>query len=117
MLAAAIHADTTYPQLLDKHYLQQACNNMNYRHKMAQYAGRASVDLHSQLFFRNRRVDEDAYVLAVKKNALQVLIPRYGLESTLYLNDVEYLYHEQVHLTRRCILSLSLLSINIISSN
>jgi exosome complex exonuclease DIS3/RRP44 len=98
LLAAAIHADSTYPQLLDKHFLQQACNNMNYRHKMAQYAGRASVDLHTQLFFRNRMVDEEAYVLSVKKNALQVLIPKYGLEGTLYLKDFPFIYNEQVNI-------------------
>ncbi len=96
LLAAAIHADTTYPQLLDKQYLQQACNNMNYRHKMAQYAGRASVDLHTQLFFRNRKVDDEAFILSVKKNALQVLIPRYGLEGTLYLNDFSFTFNEEV---------------------
>ncbi|RNA39969.1 Exosome complex exonuclease RRP44, partial [Brachionus plicatilis] len=54
LLAAAINADTTYPDLLDKH----------------------------------------AYVLAVKKNALQVLIPRYGLEGTLYLNDFPFVFNE-----------------------
>ena len=97
LLAVSIQADATYPQLLDKHYLQQACNNMNYRHKMAQYAGRASVELHTQLFFRNRQVDEEAYVLAIKKNALQVLIPRYGLEGSLYLKDFPFEYDEQVN--------------------
>ena len=98
LLASAIQTDTTYPELLDKQFLQQTCNNMNYRHKMAQYAGRASVDLHTQLFFRNREVDEDAYVLAVKKNALQVLIPKYGLEGSLYLKDFPFVYNEQVNL-------------------
>jgi exosome complex exonuclease DIS3/RRP44 len=96
LLAAAINADSTYPQLLDKQYLQQTCNHMNYRHKMAQYAGRASVDLHTQLFFRNRKVDEEAYILGVKKNALQVLIPQYGLEGTLYFKDFPFVYNEEV---------------------
>lgn len=96
LLAVSIQADATYPQLLDKNFLQQACNNMNYRHKMAQYAGRASVELHTQLFFRNRRVDEEAYILGVKKNALQVLIPKYGLEGALYLKDHPFVFDEQV---------------------
>ena len=96
LLAVAIQADCTYPQLLDKNFLQQACNNMNYRHKMAQYAGRASVELHTQLFFRNRQVNEEAYVLGVKKNALQVLIPKYGLEGALYLKDFPFVFDEQV---------------------
>ena len=96
LLAAAINADSTYPELLDKQFLQSTCNNMNYRHKMAQYAGRASVDLHTQLFFRNRQVDEEAFVLAVKKNALQILIPNYGLEGTIYLKDVNASFNENV---------------------
>jgi hypothetical protein len=31
--------------------------------------------------------DEDGYVFAVRKNALQILLPRYGLETTLFLRD------------------------------
>ncbi|CAF0730016.1 unnamed protein product [Didymodactylos carnosus] len=87
LLAAGINADVTYPDLLNKHHLQQTCNNLNYRHRMAQYAARASVDLHTQLFFKNRCTDEEGYVLGVRKNALQILLPHYGLETTLFLRD------------------------------
>ncbi|XP_076462182.1 LOW QUALITY PROTEIN: exosome complex exonuclease RRP44-like [Babylonia areolata] len=86
LLAAAINADVSYPELMDKHKTQMVCNNLNYRHKMAQYAGRASVNLHTQLFFKKRVQDEEGYVLFVRKNALQILIPKYGLEGTLFLN-------------------------------
>ncbi|KAK7114496.1 exosome complex exonuclease RRP44-like [Littorina saxatilis] len=89
LLAASIGADATYPELLDKQKTQMVCNNLNYRHKMAQYAGRASVNLHTQLFFKERVQDEEGYVLFVRKNALQVLIPKYGLEGTLFLNAPE----------------------------
>ncbi len=44
--------DTVYPSLLDKAEVQRCANNLNYRHKMAQYAGRASVNLNTHLFFR-----------------------------------------------------------------
>ncbi|KAL4234603.1 exosome catalytic subunit dis3 [Mactra antiquata] len=86
LLAVCIGADASYPELLDKHKTQLVCNNLNYRHKMAQYAGRSSVNLHTHLFFKKRVVDEDGYILFVRKNAVQVLIPKYGLEATLYLN-------------------------------
>ena len=89
LLAAGINADSTFPDLLNKRVLQQICNNLNYRHRMAQYAARASVDLHTQLFFKNLHTDEDGYVFAVRKNALQILLPRYGLETTLFLRDTE----------------------------
>lgn len=45
----AIGADSTYPELTDKHKLAEMCKNLNYRHKMAQYAQRASVAFHTQV--------------------------------------------------------------------
>ena len=48
-LAACIGKDTTYPELLDKKIMDQVCQNINYRHRMAQHAGRASVALHTQV--------------------------------------------------------------------
>lgn len=46
----AIGADSTYPELTDKHKLSDICKNLNFRHKMAQYAQRASVAFHTQVF-------------------------------------------------------------------
>ncbi|CAL1543487.1 unnamed protein product [Lymnaea stagnalis] len=87
LLAVSIGADASYSELLDKTKIQSLCNNLNYRHKMAQYAGRASVNLHTHLFFKTRIQDEEGHVLFVRKNALQVLISKYGLEGTVFLND------------------------------
>ncbi len=59
LLAAGINADATFPDLLNKRVLQQICNNLNYRHRMAQYAARASVDLHTQVSFAlSIRIDQ-----------------------------------------------------------
>lgn len=85
LLAVCIGADCTYSDLLDKRKSHALCHNLNYRNRMAQYAGRASVALHTHLFFRGRVQDEEGYVLFVRKNALQILIPKYGLEGTLYV--------------------------------
>uniref|UniRef100_A0A8C0IF32 Exosome complex exonuclease RRP44 n=1 Tax=Bubo bubo TaxID=30461 RepID=A0A8C0IF32_BUBBB len=88
LLAVAIGADSTYPELTDKHKLADMCKNLNYRHKMAQYAQRASVAFHTQLFFKNKGVvNEDAYILFVRKNAVVVLIPKYGLEGTVFFEE------------------------------
>ncbi|KAG8231427.1 hypothetical protein J437_LFUL000143 [Ladona fulva] len=87
LLAASIAADTAHPDILDKRKSHNLCANLNYRNRMAQYAGRASVALHTHLFFRERVQDEDGYILFVRRNALQVLIPKYGLEGTLYLGN------------------------------
>ena len=59
-------------ELLDKKATQSVANNINYRHRMAQYASRASVNLHTHIFFRNQRRDETGYVLFVRQNAIQV---------------------------------------------
>ncbi|NWX39904.1 RRP44 exonuclease, partial [Steatornis caripensis] len=88
LLAVAVGADSTYAELLDKHKLADTCKNLNYRHKMAQYAQRASVAFHTQLFFKSKGVvNEDAYVLFVRKNAVVVLIPKYGLEGTVFFEE------------------------------
>ncbi len=87
LLAASIGADVTYKELLDKKTTQSIANNINYRHRMAQYASRSSVNLHTHIFFRSRKRDETGYVLFVRQNAVQVLIPKYGLEGTLFLRS------------------------------
>lgn len=103
LLAVCIGADATYPALLDKKKNHELCYNLNYRNRMAQYAGRASVALNTHLFFREKVQNEEGYVLFVRKNALQILIPKYGLEGTLYLSKkgevspVNFVYDEEEH--------------------
>ncbi|GAB0096732.1 RRP44 [Sergentomyia squamirostris] len=87
LLAACIGADGTYPELLDKNSTAELCKNLNYRNRMAQYAGRASVALNTHLFFRGKSQEEEGYVLLIRKNALQVIIPKFGLEGTIYVKD------------------------------
>ncbi|XP_061397184.1 exosome complex exonuclease RRP44 [Musca vetustissima] len=112
LLAASIGADSTYAALLDKNANAELCHNLNYRHKMAQYAGRASVALNTHLFFKGKVQDEEGYILFVRKNALQILIPKFGLEGTIYLNalkddqkktnnDVVFTFNEEDY-TQRC---------------
>uniref|UniRef100_A0A182WAH3 Protein DIS3 homolog n=1 Tax=Anopheles minimus TaxID=112268 RepID=A0A182WAH3_9DIPT len=110
LLAACIGADSTYPELLDKKINSNLCNNLNYRNRMAQYAGRASVALHTHLFFRKRSEDEQAYILFIRKNALQILVPKYGFEGTIYVTGrnneeiktgVRFVYDEEGQ-TQRC---------------
>jgi exosome complex exonuclease DIS3/RRP44 len=58
-----------------------------------------------QIFFRNKIQDEQGYILYVRKNALLILIPKYGLEGTVYVapkkNEtmaVTFVYDEEVSL-------------------
>ena len=86
LLSASIGADSTYPDLLDKEKMQKLCDRLNRRHKMAQYAQRSSIQLHTQIYFRNRSAVNDAYILMVKKNSLQVFLPKYGYEGHILLD-------------------------------
>nr|XP_022901619.1 exosome complex exonuclease RRP44-like [Onthophagus taurus] len=107
LLAVSVGSDSTYPDLLDKRKTSDLCQNLNYRNRMAQYAGRASIAFNTHLFFRGKIEDEEGYVLYVRKNALQILIPKFGLESTLYLGKKGeeklsiFEYNEEDH-TQKC---------------
>ncbi|XP_072256312.1 exosome complex exonuclease RRP44 [Pyxicephalus adspersus] len=88
LLAVAVGADSTYPDLTDKQKIAEICKNINYRHKMAQYSQRASVAYHTQLFFKKKGIlNEEGYILFVRKNAIVVLIPKFGLEGTVFFEE------------------------------
>merc|ERR1719228_381193 len=86
LLAVSIGADATYAELVDKKQTQKIAENINYRHRMAQYASLASVNLYTHIYFKDKKREETGYVLFIRQNAVQVLIPKYGLEGTLFLS-------------------------------
>lgn len=45
--------------------------------------GRASVALHTEMFFAQNPAEEDAFVLAVDMTKLSVIVPRFGIEGTV----------------------------------
>lgn len=45
--------------------------------------GRASVGLHTEMYFANNPTEEDAFVLSVEKTKLSVIVPRFGIEGTV----------------------------------
>ncbi|KAJ8727449.1 hypothetical protein PYW07_001568 [Mythimna separata] len=98
LLAACIGCDSTHAALLDVHAAVKLCDNLNYRHRQAQYAGRASVTMNTHILFNKRVEVESASVLAVKRNAVHVLIPKYGLEGPLYLPSDKFTYNEEEHI-------------------
>ncbi|XP_023212248.1 exosome complex exonuclease RRP44-like isoform X1 [Centruroides sculpturatus] len=113
LLATALGVATAYPTLINKKALQELCNNLNYRHKKAQDAGRSSVTLYMHhtaiwktdpvnydqcmlifqwfcyflfmLLLKDKRIEEDGYIFSVGENALMILLPKYGLETKLNL--------------------------------
>jgi len=87
LLAALIHWEAIDPSVLDADAMSALTDNLNHRHTMAQYAGRASVGLHTLIFFRNRTETEDAYIIKVRDNGVVVLVPRYGIEGIVFVSE------------------------------
>jgi exosome complex exonuclease DIS3/RRP44 len=80
--------------LSSKSYLHDLAANMNRRHRAAQLAGRASVQLHTLVYFSGDGAkEEDAYVLDVdtdeaKDPSFTVIVPRYGIEGRVKLTHI-----------------------------
>jgi len=62
--------------LLDKVKMKELCDVLNNRNRMAQQAGRSSVEVYTNLFFRDKIMEDEAYVVRVMKNGFSVLIPK-----------------------------------------
>ena len=94
LLAAAIGVAPLPQHLSSRSYLHDLCENMNRRHRSAQLAGRASVQLHTLIYFAGDGAkEEDAYILDVETAesadpSLLVIVPRYGIEGRVKLNSI-----------------------------
>lgn len=94
LLAAAIGVAPLPVHLSSKSYLHDLAANMNRRHRSAQLAGRASVQLHTLIFFSGDGAkEEDAYVLDVdtaeaSDPSFTVIVPRYGIEGRVSLSNI-----------------------------
>lgn len=51
---------------------------------MAQQAARSSVELYTNLFFRNKVVEEDGHVIRILRNGFVVLVQKYGIEGVIF---------------------------------
>lgn len=85
LLHACINSDANFDgDLIDTNNMKELCDNLNFRNRMAQQAGRSSVELFTSMFFRNKVEIEEGRILRVLKNGIIVLVPKYGLESIVY---------------------------------
>lgn len=81
LLAAAIGLEPLPAACEDLQRTRELTDNLNRRHVNAQHAGRASVALHTVVFFGGRAVLAEAIVLRVRSNGAAVLVPRFGIEG------------------------------------
>ncbi|XP_071724421.1 exosome complex exonuclease RRP44 homolog A-like [Rutidosis leptorrhynchoides] len=87
LLAASLGISKLPPVFQDKNQLTSIADNLNYRHRNAQMAGRASVELHTLIYFRNRPSDTEARIVKIRSNGFIVFVPKYGIEGPVYLTQ------------------------------
>ncbi|OVA00648.1 Ribonuclease II/R [Macleaya cordata] len=85
LLAAALGIYKLPPIFQDRPQLTSIADNLNYRHRNAQMAGRASVELHTLIYFRKRPTDTEARIVKIRSNGFIVFVPKYGIEGPVYL--------------------------------
>ncbi|ONK57230.1 uncharacterized protein A4U43_C10F17940 [Asparagus officinalis] len=85
LLAAALGIAKLPPIFLDGPQLTNIADNLNYRHRNAQMASRASVELHTLIYFRKRPTDTEGRILKIKSNGFIVFVPKFGIEGPVYL--------------------------------
>ena len=81
--------------LCDKNAIQAIAENLNYRHKMAQDAGRASSQLFMMEMLRKTpNKIEEGKVIKVKPTVFVVLLEQYGVEGHVHVEGDEWIYNE-----------------------
>jgi exosome complex exonuclease DIS3/RRP44 len=91
LLAASLGLCKLPDLLQTKSQIHDQCDTMNFKHKMAQLAGRASAELHIYLFFKKIGAQDcDCIVTKLRLSkkgeiALHVQSPRYGVEGVVQL--------------------------------
>jgi exosome complex exonuclease DIS3/RRP44 len=61
---------------MTKSVMSEICKNINYRHRMGQFAGRASVEYFVGQSLKGKKSVEKAYIMRILKNGFVVFVPR-----------------------------------------
>lgn len=85
LLAASLGIQKLPTVFQDGPQLNSIAENLNYRHRNAQMASRASVELHTLIFFKSRPTDTEARVVRIRSNGFFVFVPKFGIEGPVYL--------------------------------
>lgn len=87
MLAVSLGVDPVPENTKTKEAVTEIVEVINKRHHMAQMAGRASTELHTLYYFKDRVVTERGIIIRVRENGIIVLVPRFGIESMIFLSE------------------------------
>ncbi|KZV86575.1 RNB-domain-containing protein, partial [Exidia glandulosa HHB12029] len=94
-LAASIGYTPLHPSLHSKPHVEQVLDVVNRRHRMAQMAGRASIEFYVGLALKARgakaEVTEEAFVIRTFRNGLAVFVSKFGLEGLVtFKKDIKF---------------------------
>ncbi|KAK4798304.1 hypothetical protein SAY86_030630, partial [Trapa natans] len=87
LLAASLGIYKLPTVFQERPQLTSIADNLNYRHRNAQMAGRSSVELHTLIYFRKRPTDTEARIVKIRSNGFIVFVPKYGIEGPVYLTE------------------------------
>ncbi|KAF7800188.1 hypothetical protein EIP86_011435 [Pleurotus ostreatoroseus] len=94
-LAAAIGYMPLHPSLHSKSHVERILTGVNKRHRMAQMAGRASVEFYVGLALKARGekavVQEEAFVVRAFRNGLGVFVSKLGIEGlVMFKREIQF---------------------------
>ncbi|EJD52508.1 RNB-domain-containing protein [Auricularia subglabra TFB-10046 SS5] len=94
-LAASIGYSSLHPSLHSKSGMEHVLDVVNKRHRMAQMAGRASIEFYVGLALKARgaqaEVREEAFVIRTFRNGLAVFVSKFGLEGLVtFKKDIKF---------------------------
>jgi len=90
-LADSLHIAPLSASMLDSTALAEQVDKINYKHKMAQWSDRASVDLHLYLYFKARgKIEAEGVVTRVGKTGVSVAVEDYGAEGQAFLRPLDW---------------------------
>ncbi|KAI9635360.1 uncharacterized protein MKK02DRAFT_36673 [Dioszegia hungarica] len=105
-LSAAIGYSPLHPTLQSKQHVDKTLSVVNKRHRLAQMAGRASVEFYVGLALKargakvvasgkKRGIMEEAFVIRVFKNGMAVFISKLGLEGLITFTKSTHTFDEE----------------------
>lgn len=87
-LAGAIGYEPLHQTHYIKNKLEAICDNINFRHRNAQLAGRASIEYYVGQMLKQKDSYHEGYAIKVFSNGIGILVPEYGLESLIHISDM-----------------------------
>lgn len=102
LLAASLGLAPLPESLQSKTAISEQCDVINLKHRNAQWASRASSDLHTFMFFKKKgETLARAVVIRVRKSGMQVSIARYGIEGVVVLPEADWDLDEDAQTARK----------------